>query len=35
MHYVKTEYQLADLGTKHLTKQRQRYLLKLIGEFRA
>ena len=33
--YVKTEDQLADIGTKHLSKQRQRYLLKLISEFRA
>ena len=30
IHYVKTEDQLADLGTEHLTKQRQRHLLKLI-----
>ena len=35
IHYVKTEDQLADLGTKHLSKQRQRYLLKLMSEFRA
>ena len=27
---VKTEDQRADIGTKHLSKQRQRYLLKLI-----
>ena len=33
--YVKTEDQLADIGTKHLSKQMQRYLLKLISEFRA
>ena len=33
--YVKTVYQLADIGTKHLRKQRQCYLLKLICEFRA
>ena len=33
--YVKTEDQLADIGTKHLSKRRQRYLLKLISEFRA
>ena len=33
--YVKTEDQLAHIGTKHLSKQRQRYLLKLISEFRA
>ena len=25
--YAKTEDQLADIGTKHLSKQRQRYLL--------
>ena len=35
IHSVKTENQLADLDTKHLSKQRQRYLLKLISEFRA
>ena len=33
--YVKTEDQLADISTKQLSKQRQRYLLKLISEFRA
>ena len=33
--YVKREDQLADIDTKHLSKQRQRYLLKLISEFRA
>ena len=33
--YVKTEDQLADIGAKHLSKQGQRYLLKLISEFRA
>ena len=33
--YVKADDQLADIGTKHLSKQRQRYLLKLISEFRA
>ena len=33
--YVKTEDQLAFIGTKHLSKQRQRYLLKSISEFRA
>ena len=32
--YVKTEAKLADIDTKHLSKQRQRYLLKLISEFR-
>ena len=33
--YVKTEDQLANNGTKHLSKQRQSYLLKLTSEFRA
>ena len=33
--YVKTESQLAGIGTKHFSKQGQRYLLKLISEFRA
>ena len=33
--YVKTENQLVDIGNKHLSKQRQSYLLKLIIEFRA
>ena len=33
--YVKADDQLADIGTKHLSKRRQRYLLKLISEFRA
>ena len=33
--YMKTEDQLADVRTKHLGNQRQRYLLKLISEFRA
>ena len=33
--YVKTEDQLADIGTKHPSKQKQLYLLKLISEFRA
>ena len=32
--YVKIEDQLADIGTKHLSKQRQRFLLKLTSEFR-
>ena len=32
--YMKTEDQLADIGTTHLSEQRQRYLLKLICEFR-
>ena len=35
IHFVKTEQQLADLGTKHLKKHRQRFLIKLINEFRA
>ena len=35
VQYVKTEDQLADIGTKKLSKQRQRYLLKLISEFGA
>ena len=35
IHNVKTEDQLADLGAKHLSKQSQRHLLKLITEFRA
>ena len=35
IHYVKTEDQLADIGTKHLSKHRHRYLIKLIGDFRA
>ena len=33
--YVKTEDQLADIGTQHLSKQRQSYFLMLISEFRA
>ena len=32
--YVKTEDQLANIGTKNLSKQKQRYLLKLISELR-
>ena len=35
IHYVKTDDQLADLGTKHLSKQRQRCLLKMTSELRA
>ena len=35
IHYVKTEDQLADIGTKYLSKHRHRYLLKLISEFKA
>ena len=33
--YATTEDQVADIGTKHLSKQMQRYLFKLISEFRA
>ena len=33
VEFVKTEDHLCDIGTKHLSKQRQRYLLKLISEF--
>lgn len=33
--YVKEEGQLAGIGTKHISMQRQRYLLKVISEFRA
>ena len=32
-HYLKTENQLADIGTKHLSKHRHRYLLKLVNKF--
>ena len=35
IHYVKTENQLADIGTKHLSKHRHRYLIKLIGGSKA
>ena len=35
IHYVKTEDQLADIDTKHLSKHRPRYLIKLIGDFKA
>ena len=35
IHYVKTEDRLADIGTKHLSKHRQRCLIKLIGDFEA
>ena len=35
VYYVKTEEQLADIGTKHLSRQRHRYFLKLISEFRS
>ena len=33
--YVKTKNQLAAIGIKHLSKQRQRYLLKLTSKSRA
>ena len=35
IHYVKSEDQLADLGTKHHSKHRYRNLTKLINEFKA
>ena len=35
IHFVKTEQQLTNLGTKHLKKHRHRFLIKLINEFRA
>ena len=34
-HYVKSEDQLADLGTKHHSKHRHRDLIKFITEFKA
>ena len=34
-HYVKTEDQLADIGTKHPSKHRYRCLMKLIGDSKA
>ena len=34
-HYIKSEGQLADLGTKHLSKHRHRNFIKLINEFKA
>ena len=34
IQYVKTEDQLVDIRTKHLSKHRHRYLLRLISEFR-
>ena len=34
IHFVKTEQQLDDLGTKHLKKHRHRFLIKLINELR-
>ena len=35
IHFVKTEQQLADLGTKPLKRYRLRFLIKLINKFRA
>ena len=35
IHFVKTEQQIVDLGTKHLKKHRHRFLTKLINGFRA
>ena len=35
IHYVKTEDQLADIGTKHLSKHKNHYRLKLISELRS
>ena len=35
IHFVKTEQQLADLGTKHLKKHRPRFLIKLMNEIKA
>ena len=35
IHFIKTEQQLADLGTKHLGKDRHRFLIKLISEFQS
>ena len=35
IHYVKSEDQLADLGTKHHSKHRHRDLIKFINEFKA
>ena len=34
-HYVKSEHQLAALGTKHLSKRRHRDLVKVINECKA
>ena len=33
IHYVPTEQQLADIGTKHLNKQRHRFIINLIKNF--
>ena len=35
IHYINSEDQLADLGTKHHSKHRHRDLIKLINEFKA
>ena len=35
IHYVKSEDQLADMGTKHLSKHCHRNVIKLINEFKA
>ena len=35
IYHLKTEDQLAGIGTKNLDKHRNRYLLKLISEFKA
>ena len=35
IHYVKSEGQLADLGTKHHTKHRHRALIKFINDLKA
>ncbi|CAM9643065.1 unnamed protein product, partial [Ascophyllum nodosum] len=34
-HFVKTQDQIADLGTKHANKHRHRALINLIREFEA
>ena len=35
IYYVKSEGQLADLGTKHHSKHRHRHLIKFINDFKA
>ena len=35
IHYVKSEDQLADLGTKHLRKRSHRNVIKLINKLKA
>ena len=35
IHYVKSEDQLVDMGTKHFSKHRHRNAIKLINEFKA